>query len=37
MKRDGCYIQSPPKKTRQGRSKRSKANHGRKKLRGQGK
>tara|TARA_E500000318_G_C3566336_1_gene215800 strand:- start:30 stop:140 length:111 start_codon:yes stop_codon:yes gene_type:complete len=31
------YIQGSPKKTSQGQGKHSKSNHGRKKLRGQGK
>jgi hypothetical protein len=37
MNKTGSYIQAKPKKTRQGNGKHSKPNHGRKKLRGQGK
>jgi len=33
----GGYVIGSPKKTRQGQGKHSKANHGRKKSRGQGK
>jgi hypothetical protein len=37
MNKDGSYIQSRPKKTKQGTGKHSKPNHGRKQPRGQGK
>jgi hypothetical protein len=37
MKKGGGYVVAKPKKTRQGSGKHSKANHGRKKYRGQGK
>jgi hypothetical protein len=37
MRKNGNYIQGSPKKTKQGQGKHSKSNHGRKKLRGQGK
>ena len=37
MKKGGGYVIGKPKKTRQGQGQHSKPNHGRKKLRGQGK
>lgn len=37
MNKNGSYIQSRPKKTKQGTGKHSKPNHGRKQPRGQGK
>jgi hypothetical protein len=36
MKKDGIYVQGPPKKTRQGQGQYSKSKHNKKKLRGQG-
>jgi len=36
MKKGGGFIAGKPKKTRQGQGLNSKANHGRKKKRGQG-
>mgnify|MGYP003112275141 FL=1 len=37
MNKGGSYVVGKPKKTNQGSGKHSRPNHGRKKLRGQGK